>query len=503
MSSSRDAPAGARPAPLRRPRLSVLGGGPAGLATAHHAGRVGLPFTLYEANGRVGGNCRTLRLGEFLFDTGAHRLHDKDPAVTALVRRLLGDDLLGVDAPSQIFWKGRFLDFPLAPVDLASKLPWRMLARIAAENAGRRLATGGLHGTPRPESFRDLAVRSYGRTLAETFLLGYSEKLWGERTERLSPGIAGGRLEGLDLRSFLREAVLGRGGDSRHLDGSFYYPRHGIGMIFDRLAEEIGHHHIRLDSRITRIRHDGRRIRSFTVDGAGEVEADLVVSTLPLTLVLRLLDPAPPPELLHVAGSMRYRHLRLGVFCLDRPHLTRNASLYFPEADRPYTRIYESKNRSADMAPEDRTAIVVELPCGPEDAAWSMEEGKLERMLVEDLEETGLFREKDVLRFRSYRAPFAYPILEVGFEERAEQILDYLHGFENLRLAGRSARFGYTHIHDMFRMGRDVVEELVESVSPKAAPIQAAVNQHGLPGKSVQLVAGEAVRTLGASRRNH
>lgn len=451
-----------------RPHLSILGGGPAGLATAHHARRAGLSFTVHEADQRVGGNCRTLRFGDFLFDTGAHRLHDKDPAVTRLVRELLGDDLLRIDAPSQIVWNGRFIDFPLAPLDLASKLPWSMLLRVAGENAARLLRPVG----GPPESFREMAVGSYGSTLAREFLLDYSEKLWGERTEKLSPRIAGGRLEGLDLRSFVVEALFGRRERSRHLDGSFYYPRHGIGTIFDRLAEDLGEAHVRLGSRITDIRHDGRRLSSFTVNDAVEVEADRVVSTLPLTVMLRLLDPPPPPAVLERARTMRYRHLRLGVFCLDRPRLTRNASLYFPEAHRPYTRIYESKNRSPDMAPPDRTAIVVEVPCGPGDSAWTMDEGRLRRTLLDDITTTGLLEEREVLAFRSHRVPFAYPILELGFEEKAREILDYLERFENLRMAGRSARFGYTHIHDMFRMGRSVVGELSggRSAVPAAAP---------------------------------
>ena len=30
----------------------------------------------------VGGNCRTFTCGDFKFDSGAHRFHDKDPDIT-------------------------------------------------------------------------------------------------------------------------------------------------------------------------------------------------------------------------------------------------------------------------------------------------------------------------------------------------------------------------------------------------------------------------------------
>ena len=45
--------------------LTVLGGGPAGLATGFYARREGLDVRLLEATDAVGGNARTLQLGPF------------------------------------------------------------------------------------------------------------------------------------------------------------------------------------------------------------------------------------------------------------------------------------------------------------------------------------------------------------------------------------------------------------------------------------------------------
>lgn len=436
-------------------RLSVLGGGPAGLAAAYYARRAGLDLTVYEAGAEAGGNCRTLRHGDFLFDTGAHRLHDRDPQVTAEIRRLLGDDLLEVHAPSQISWEGEWVDFPLSPYDLASKLPARTLLRIAGENVRQRL----LPAAP-ARSFRDQAVSSYGETLAEMFLLGYSRKLWGEDTARLSPAVAGSRLRHLDLKTFLIEALRGKREKTEHLDGSFYYPRHGIGSIFDRVQEEIGPARIRRNARITGLAHARGRITALEINGRETVSPGTVASSLPLPLMLRLLRPAPPAELLEIAGSMRFRHLVLGVFLLDRDRLTPNASLYFPDPAVPFTRIYESKNRSADMAPAGQTSIVLEIPCQREDAWWAMPEEEMRRSLQRELRRLDLVDGSEVLGFRSYRVPFAYPILETGFEARSERLLAHLEQFENLRMVGRSALFRYTHIHDMFRMGRELAEEM-------------------------------------------
>ena len=58
--------------------LHILGGGPAGMALSYFALNKHIPFKLIEATNQVGGNCKTIIEGEFKFDTGAHRLHDKN-----------------------------------------------------------------------------------------------------------------------------------------------------------------------------------------------------------------------------------------------------------------------------------------------------------------------------------------------------------------------------------------------------------------------------------------
>lgn len=442
--------------------LKILGGGPAGLAVGYYAKKSGLPFHIYEAGGAVGGNCRTLRWGDFLFDTGAHRLHDKDPDVTHEIRRLLGKDLLQVHAPSQIRWRGRFVDFPLSPYDLLRKLDRRTLVRIGAQVLRQRSRRH-----PPASNFRELALGAYGETLAEMFLLNYSNKLWGEETDRLSPGVAGKRLRGLDLKTFLIEAIGGKRRKDAHLDGAFYYPKYGIGMIFEKVTDVIGAENISCHTRVTGLVHEHGRLRRIVLNGSTELEVDTVVSTLPLPLALGMLRPRPPAELLETALSMRFRHLVLGVFLVDRPRLSANASIYFP-GDQPYTRLYECKNRSPHMAPAEQTAIALEIPCRPGDEYWTMDDARLQRELQESLTTGGLLREEEVLAFRSYRVPFAYPVLEVGFEEKVRRIAEYLTSFENVHLLGRSAQFQYSHIHDMFRLARETIGEIASQGGERA-----------------------------------
>ncbi len=433
--------------------IQILGGGPAGLAAGYYARKLGLDFLVFEAGPQTGGNCRTLRLGEFLFDTGAHRLHDKDPEVTGEIRALLGNELAEVDAPSEIFSQGRFFRFPLQLRNLVERLDRGTLLRITAENLRPKRRK-------KAANFGEFALEQYGPTLANLFLLNYSEKLWGTDPHRLTAEVSGGRMKGLDLGGFIRETLLGKAGRPGHLDGSFLYPRYGFGAIVDRMSEFIGSERIRLGSRVSRIQHSEGRLDRVFLDGGTEMEASTVVNTLPLSLSAKILDPPPPPEVLAAADAVRFRNLVLCVFGLDRPSFSPNASIYFPGAEFPFTRLYEPKNRSRHMAPEGQTAIVLELPCFAGDAGWKMPEEELRRSAWEALQRVRPIAEEEVVCSGTFRLPFAYPVLEKGLSEHVELLVGYFRTFENLHLTGRSSLFRYVHLHDLFRAGKELVFRL-------------------------------------------
>ena len=460
--------------------IHILGGGPAGLTTGYYAKKHGFSnFTIFEAGEHPGGNCRTLKIkdadcqfdtkqsGDFRFDTGAHRFHDKDPQVTEEVKNLLGDNLLHVTAPSEIFFQDKFYRFPLLLSDLIQKLEMKTLLKIAWEKLYSKQEK-------QAENFAEFAVNQYGKTLAEHFLLNYSEKLWGQPTHKLSTAITGNRLKGLDLRSFLRSVILGTPQNPNHLDGSFFYPKYGIGMISDKLCEFIGEKHIKLQHRVNRLIHKNGKIERIIVskgtdtlgstDAQNEIEipASIVINTLPLTLSMRMLEPAPPPELCEVADTIKYRHLVLCVFCLNRDAFSSNASLYFPGKEFPFTRLYEPKNRSPHMAPKGQTVIVLELPCYSDDALWNMSEATLQAEVWEALRQVKPLFPEEIIHYQSYKLPFAYPVLEVGFEEKVASLVAYFETFENLYLTGRSSLFRYLHLHDLFKAGKEVIEQIAD-----------------------------------------
>ncbi len=84
-----------------------------------------------ERASRVGGNAGSFVIDGIPVDFGSHRLHPvTPPAVMADIRALLGDDLLDRPRHGRIRLRGRWVHFPLKPVDLLTRLPPAFMAGV-------------------------------------------------------------------------------------------------------------------------------------------------------------------------------------------------------------------------------------------------------------------------------------------------------------------------------------------------------------------------------------
>jgi protoporphyrinogen oxidase len=427
---------------------AVLGGGPAGLAVGYHLAKLGRSPHLFEAESTVGGACRTLEFAGLRFDMGAHRLHNVHPEVTQEVRSLLGDDLAVVDAPSHIIYRGKQLPFPPTPLGAAKVLGlWKMSASVARALVVPRRAA---------RNFREAATAKYGHLVAEAFLVNYSEKLWGLPACELSPEISGRRLQGIDMGSALRD-LMGLP-HAEHLDGAFLYPRFGFGQITDALGARIPNVHT--GARVARLVHANNRIVTVHLADGRQFAPETVVSTLPISTLVRMLEPSPAAFVSTLASSLRFRSVRLAILPVRASAVSCSATLYFPSADVPFTRIYEPKRRSLGMAPADTTCLVLEHPVFPGDAIDALSGRDFLSLARDGLLATGLVSDGSLLDGAECKIVDAYPVLDVGAARRLTFVEDYLRRFTNLHRIGRGASFRYSHFHDLMRDGRVLAERL-------------------------------------------
>ena len=448
----------------RKPKhITILGGGPAGLSVGYYAHKRALPFTIYEARERVGGNSITIRHGHFLFDSGPHLLQTKDVEMTNEILELLPGDFQKLVLPVQTYSDGKLVDFPFSPLNLLKTLGIRFLARTVLEITQKKF------GKSKARNFEELATSMYGKSMAQHFVLNYSEKLWGRPCSQLSTRITGQQLRGMTLATFLIEIFRGRNVKIRRLGGTIYYPKYGFGTIPERLATLCESRNIRTKSRITSVIHELDQIRSIELNGRMIETTDQVVSTIPINLLIQLLRPKPPEPILAVAEKIQFRALILVVVFLRKPSATESISIHFPEFRIPFTRIHEPKKRSTHMAPDDQTSLVAEIPCQENDVTWNMPDATLIARVAKGLQEVKLMTPDELIDAIVVRLDNAYPVLDAEYEQKIQQLTAYLKKFSNLKITGRTGGFAYLSLHHIMKNAKKTISDYVAHESDNLA----------------------------------
>jgi protoporphyrinogen oxidase len=446
---------------ISMPHVVILGAGPAGLGAAWRLALRGVArVTVLEAAPLVGGNAASFEVEGIHVDYGSHRLHPAtEPHILRDLKELLGTDLLDRPRHGRILLGGRWIHFPLKPVDLLLRLPKPFAMGVAADMARKVLP----RKSPGPETFATVLERGLGRTICREFYFPYARKLWGLEPEELAVVQAQRRVSGSSLGKVVRKIASQLPGLKPQGFGRFYYPRRGYGQISERIAEaaQAAGAELRLGARVTGIQCEGGRATAARFEQGGREQAlpaDMIWSTLPITLLVRGLRPQAPPEVLAAADGLAYRAMILIYLVLGQDQFSEYDAHYFPETHIALSRMSEPKNYRATTEPRGRTVLCGELPCAVDDARWRMSDAELGQLMLDCLEKCGIPARAPLLKVETRRLRQAYPIYLRGYEEKFNRMDAYLSGVEGLLTYGRQGLFAHDNTHHALFMAYSAVE---------------------------------------------
>jgi len=413
--------------------IIIIGAGPAGLTAAYQLSQAGIRSIVLEKGSRVGGLARTEEHSGYRMDIGGHRFFTKVPEVEAMWREVLGPDLLTRPRLSRIYYNGRMFLYPLRFGDALSKLGPRESARIVLSYLRSRLFPH------RPETtFEAWVSNRFGRRLFEIFFRSYTEKVWGLPCTEISARWAAQRIQSLSLPRAVWSALFGqRDGRVKSLIQAFEYPRLGPGMLWERVAE------------VVRLRHRGGRVVGVVARADGreqDIEADAVISSMPIGELIARLDPAAPDDVRADAAQLTFRDFMTVALILDRDAVFPDNWIYVHAPDVQVARIQNFKNWSPDMAVDPaRTCLGLEYFCMEGDALWQMDDADLIRLAAAELETIGLARAAEVVDGAVIRQPKAYPVYTGEFEAILDRLRRFLEAMPNLQTVGRNGLHRYNN----------------------------------------------------------
>ncbi|HPI74373.1 MAG TPA: FAD-dependent oxidoreductase [bacterium] len=436
-----------------RKKLVVLGAGPAGLALAMkwlQRPQLKADVAVLEKSDQVGGLAASFEHEGLIFDYGSHRLHPStSPEILRELQNLLAGELLDQPRYGRIRLFDRFVQFPLKPLELMCKLPPAFVAGFLRDSLVKPFMR-----REEPVSFADVLENGLGKTFCESFYFPYAEKLWGLAPEQIAAVQAQRRVAANSFWKMAAKVLYKMPGLRRPGAGRFFYPAKGFGQISRVLAQEVQRLGGSLTTRVQIDRIEQQTDGSWIVhqQGGASLQADMLFSTIPLTVLVRLIHPVAPAAVMQTVEALRFRAMVLHYVILETDQFTPFDAHYFPQKDLIFSRLSETKNYRRAVEPAGRTGLCFEIPCNPDSPVWNQTDAEITAHVLTDLRKAALPVQCRVIDSFSKRAPFVYPVYDLAFADRLQTLEDYLSRFPRLIRLGRQGLFVHDNTHHTIDM---------------------------------------------------
>jgi len=422
----------------------ILGAGPAGLSAAYELAGRGVASVVLEQDSVVGGLARTVEYKGFRFDLGGHRFFTKLPQIEKMWKELLGEDLLVRPRLSRIYYRGKFFQYPLEPLDALMGLGPVEAIRCLASFVRARLAPS------LPEDDLETWVSNrFGQRLFRTFFESYTEKVWGLPCRQIQAEWGKQRIRGLSLATLLWNSLGGNRSNRtpKTLIRQFYYPRLGPGMMWSRMREliELQGSRVVLNSPVETIYWERGRVTAVRAGGA-VYAGEHFISSIPIRGLIRRLAPEPPDRLRRALNDFHYRDFIIIALIVRGRNLFPDNWIYIHDPSVAVGRIQNYGNWSPEMTPDScSTCLGLEYFCKEGDALWKASDDDLAARATQELAHLGLAGNSAVVDAKVVRVPKAYPVYDAIYRRGLAVVREFLADVPNLQLVGRNGMHRYNN----------------------------------------------------------
>ncbi len=450
-------------------KVVVLGAGISGLSAAWRLAEKGFDVEVYEKEPYVGGLAATLKKDNYLLDFGPHPFYSEDAEILDVFKDLVGNDVLTFERDCLLLFNNSYIHYPPRPGDVLFNMGFKTTIYSVLSYAKSQFKRAFISGDER--TFEEWAIDSFGKYLYEIFFRPYTEQFWKIPSDKLADDWADARVAKLNL--FKTIALLffkGKTGERlNQIERDtlpLYYPAYGCGMLPERIAEKFKKSggRIFLSSPITRVNLSNPDKYSIEVKSGQDekpVNADLLVSTVPLKHLVNSILPSPGKKVLKYANSLKSMGLVVLFLVVKKRSILPVSYVYC--FDRIYHRITEYNRFSKKLSLEDENLLSVEISCYEGDQYWNSTDEELSELCIKDLIRDGYIRREQVKKTYVLKSNSVYPVYLVGYHEPLRNVREYFQQFGNLYLLGRNGSFTYIDQDQAMRIGFDLADKITRN----------------------------------------
>ena len=431
-------------------KTAILGGGLSGLTLARLLYEQGTDLVVLEAEPEYGGLCRSCTRDGFTFDNGgSHIIFSRDAEVLSFMRKMIADNMQENVRNTKIFYKGRYVKYPFENglADLPDEDRFFCISEFV-----KTLVAAEKGELPAPETFRDWIYYTFGKGIAECYMVPYNEKIWKYPTHHMSRHWVDGRIPRPPVDDVIKSAI-GIPTEGYTHQAIFSYPLDGgIEALVRAIARPI-EPVIKTGFRIRSIKKNGARW--LISDGTETIEADRIISTIPIQHLLAALKDVPE-NVRNACNALTYNSLacvNIGI----RGTVPDYSWLYIPDPALGKTnRVSFPSQYSRHVAPDGCSAILAEITYQPGDPVARMSDEDLIAEVVTTLSDMELLTPDTMVFSSVVRQPFAYVVYDRDYLKNIAVVREYC-TMLGIPLVGRFAQFEYLNMDGCIRSVLDFV----------------------------------------------
>lgn len=432
----------------------IIGAGPAGLSCGYELSKQGNTVEIFEASPYIGGMARSFDLWEQRVDLGPHRFFSKQKEVNIFFSELIKDDFTTVNRQTRIYFKQNYFEYPLKLGNVLTNLQPLVIFQILWHYSIKKI-----NPIKNPKNFEEWVTNRFGKKLFEIFFKHYTEKLWGIRCSKIDADWAAQRIKTLTLIGAIKSAIVGNKGNThKTLVDQFSYPKNGTGTLYERAAQEIKNQggKLKLDQPIKRVllKNNNTKVKGVELKDGTIIKAKNVVSTMPLTLLIKGFNNVPT-KVQKAVNNLYFRNTILVYLEIDQEHLFTDNWLYIHSPDIKHGRITNFRNWCSSLNKNKKTTILcLEFWCFENDEIWTGDEQNIINTAHEEIFKINLIpKTSKIINSKVVKVPKCYPVYETGYQNNVNIIIDYLNTMEGLYPIGRYGAYKYNNQDHSILMG--------------------------------------------------
>lgn len=442
-------------------KVVIIGAGPAGLSCAYKLAEAGREVEVYEAGPYVGGLARSFDLWGQRVDCGPHRFFSQDKIINDFFKEVVGEDYTMVNRLTRIYYNNKFFYYPLKPLNAFANLGPFTVLQVLISYFYQRIAP-----IANPTTFEEWVTNRFGKKLFGIFFKNYTEKLWGIPCSKIDADWAAQRIKKLSLWEAVKNAFLGDK-EKKHktLVDQFAYPKYGTGSIYEKMKVVIesrgGKVHLKNPVQKVLINGNGKAEGVELVNGE-KVFSEFVVSTMPLTLMVKGLSNVPQ-NVTEACNKLYFRNTILVYLEVEADGLFPDNWVYVHSPEVQHGRITNFRNWCPTLYNDKKTTILcLEYWCFDKDPIWTASDAELGKLAKEEVKKIKLVPQNaNIINSHVVRLGKCYPVYETGYEKTLTVVQNYVNSVNGLLAIGRYGAFKYNNQDHSILMGLLAAREIL------------------------------------------